>query len=155
MITFCNPPLASATTSCESMGAECSLAQLGSAAMLIDFPFGTVPSSFTTPRTLADADPVLKEADLAGPAARPPVRVNSRIRPGTRILVFILHLTKFIPWGDETRPARLRSRLLHDESGSAQNILGVAGLVCNEVSEARDSSCQSSLNRKSFSCHFT
>src|SRR5205809_4659998 len=40
--------------------------QLGAArvgAMLIDFPFGTVPSSFTTPRTLADADPVLKEAD--------------------------------------------------------------------------------------------
>src|SRR5256885_13175326 len=87
MITFCNPPLASATTSCESMGAECSLAQLGSAAMLIGFPFGTVPSSFTTPRTLADADPVLKEAGLTGPAARPPVRANNRIRPGTKILV--------------------------------------------------------------------
>src|SRR6266849_3891789 len=95
MITFCNPPLASATTSCESTGAECSLAQLGSAAILIGLPLGTVPSNFTTPRTLADADPVLKEADLAGPAARPPVRANNRIRPGTRILVFIFHLTKF------------------------------------------------------------
>src|SRR5438046_9940154 len=113
MITFCNPPLASATTSCEIMGAECSLAQLGSAAMLIDFPFGTVPSSFTTPRTLADADPVLKEADLAGPAARPPVRSSSRIRPGTRILGCILQLTTFITSGYETPPARLRSHLPH------------------------------------------
>src|SRR5437899_542250 len=144
MITFCNPPLASATTSCESMGAECSLAQLGSAAMLIGFPFGTVPSSFTTPRTLADADPVLKEADLAGPAARPPVRANTRIRPGTRILVFILHLTKFITSGDETRPARLRSRLLHDESGSAQNILGVAGLRSEERRVGKECRCRGS-----------
>src|SRR5207244_13170382 len=110
--------------------------------------------SFTTPRTLADADPVLKDADLAGPAARPPVRANSRIRPGTRILVFILHLTKFITSGDETRPARLRSRLLHDESGSAQNILGVAGLVRNQGRELGDSSCQSSVNRASFRAHF-
>src|SRR5439155_25460931 len=108
MITFCNPPLASATTSCESMGAECSLAQLGSAAMLIDFPFGTVPSCFTTPLTLADADPVLKEADLAGPAARPPVRAISRTRPGTSILVFIVHLTKFITSVDEAGRGRLR-----------------------------------------------
>src|SRR5207247_9278265 len=119
MITFCNPPLASATTSCESMGAECSLAQLGSAAMLIDFPFGTVPSSFTTPRTLADADPVLKEAGLTGPAARPPVRANNRIRPGTKLLVFILHLTKFITSREETRPARPRARSRHVEDGSA------------------------------------
>src|SRR5437667_2603396 len=144
MITFCNPPLASATTSCESMGAECSLAQLGSAAMLIGFPFGTVPSSFTTPRTLADADPVLKEA---GPAARPPVRANNRIRPGTKILVFILHLTKFITSGDETRPARLRSRLLHDESGSA------AGLVrseehTSELQSHHDLVCRLLLEKK-------
>src|SRR5437879_12375173 len=121
MITFCNPPLASATTSCEIMGAECSLAQLGSAAMLIGFPFGTVPSSFTTPRTLADADPVLKEAGLTGRAARPPVRANNRIRPGTKILVFILQLTKLITSGDENRPARMRSRLLHDVGGRAQH----------------------------------
>jgi len=97
--------------------------------MLIGFPFGAVPSSFTTPRTLADADPVLKEAGLAGPAARPPVNTNNKIRPETKILVFILHLTKFTTSRDETRPAQLRSCLLHDESGSAQNIFGVAGLV--------------------------
>src|SRR5438876_11880502 len=127
MITFCNPPLASATTSCESMGAECSLAQLGSAAMLIGFPFGTVPSSFTTPRTLADADPVLKEAGLTGPAARPPVRANNRIRPGTKILVFILHLTKFITSVMKLdQPGCARAYCM---SGSAQNIFGLAGLV--------------------------
>jgi hypothetical protein len=64
--------------------------------MLIGFPLGAVPWSFTTPRTLAVADPVLKEAGLAGLAARPPVRANNRIRPGTKSFVFTLHLTKFI-----------------------------------------------------------
>src|ERR1700746_2546236 len=129
MITFCNPPLASATTSCESTGPECSLAQFGSGAMVIGLLLGPVPSSFTTPRTLADADPALKEAGLAGLNARPPVRANNRVRPGTKIFVFTFHLTKFTTWRDETRPAQLRSRLLHDESCSAQNIFGVAGLV--------------------------
>src|SRR5947208_16076069 len=100
------------------MGAEFSLAQLGSAAMLIGFPFGTVPSSFTAPRTLADADPVLKEAGLTGSAARPPVMANNRIRPGTKILVFIMHLTKLINSGEDTRTARRRSRFHHCVCGS-------------------------------------
>jgi len=103
--------------------------QLGSAAILIGFPLGTVPSSFTTPRTLADADPLLKEAGLAGPAARPPVRANNRIRLGTKILIVISHLTKFITRVMRLDQPGLRSRLLHDESGSAQNMFLVAGLV--------------------------
>jgi len=41
----------------------------------------------------------------------------------------MLHLTKFITRVMRLDQPGLRSRLLHDESGSAQNIFGVAGLV--------------------------
>src|SRR5579863_446592 len=52
-ITFCRSPFASVITSWEKTATECCWAQLGSAAMLISFGFGTVPSNLTTPRTVA------------------------------------------------------------------------------------------------------
>src|ERR1039458_7722851 len=52
-ITFCRSPFESVMTSSANTGEGCCLAQLGSADMLISLDFGTVPSNFTTPFTLA------------------------------------------------------------------------------------------------------
>src|ERR1700746_775048 len=50
-ITFSNPPLESAITSSDITGVGCSLAQLGSAAMLMRVGLVPVPSNLTVPLT--------------------------------------------------------------------------------------------------------
>src|ERR1019366_8729760 len=65
-ITFCRSPFESVITSCANTGAECCLAQLGSADMLMSLGFGTEPSNRTVPfRLAAPVVPVLG----GGPAA--------------------------------------------------------------------------------------
>src|ERR1700747_2608766 len=91
-ITFWSSPFAPAITSCVTAGDECCLAQLGSAAMLMSFGFGTLPSTRTMPFSaaapellVAGGEPALTSEDVLSPM----------IRDRKRIEIFFFNLLDF------------------------------------------------------------
>jgi len=70
--TFCHPRLAPATIFAKAREQSAAW-RSWVGGMLIGLPLGTVPSSFTTPRTLADADPS-QGSRLGWASCPPPVR---------------------------------------------------------------------------------
>src|SRR5271155_1341541 len=90
--TSCKSPLESVTTSGVEISPGCCLAQLGSAAMLIDLALGTVPSNLTVPRMAVALGLVVDGAPAFTICRLEIEMVRTRAIAANKVLYFILHL---------------------------------------------------------------